>query len=207
MGLLPDGRIDGEQHQAAMRSILDDGWPDRTTLICAVRQHDLRRVTFGREIKPSMSDAIAASCAVPGYFRPVEIDGTSYVDGGIHSPTNATALSGGELDLAIICSPMSTRDPKPLGPVAWARRYASSKLRREVAELERREIPTVVLEPGSELHDLMGFDFMAHANTRAIIGASMLDAGEQLRRPRVRTLMEGLAAPAARSDPRLDRAP
>ncbi|GIJ48133.1 hypothetical protein Val02_50190 [Virgisporangium aliadipatigenens] len=36
-----------------------------------------------------MSAVVAASCAVPGYFTPIEIGGVEYVDGGVHSPTNA----------------------------------------------------------------------------------------------------------------------
>jgi NTE family protein len=199
MGLLADGSLDVAEHQAELHRAVGRGWPERTTLVCAVRQRDLRRITFGRDARPELADAIAASCAVPGYFSPVRIDGVSYVDGGLHSPTNATALCRHDLDLAIISSPMSTRDPAPIGPAAWARRYASAKLRREVDALERRQIPTVVLEPGRALTDLMGFDFMDHARTREIVGAAILDAGELLRRPLVRTLVEGLATPLPRS--------
>jgi NTE family protein len=199
MGLLSDGSLDVTEHQSELQRVVGDGWPVRTTLICAVRQRDLRRVTFGRDVRPSIADAIAASCAVPGYFSPVQIEGVRYVDGGLHSPTNATALCRHDLDLAIICSPMSTREAAPIGPAAWARRYAGAKLRREVEALQRRQIPAVVLEPGRDLTDLMGFDFMDHAKTKDIVSASLLDAGEQLRRPLVRTLVEGLAAPMSRS--------
>lgn len=199
MGLLADGSLDVAEHQRQLQQVLGARWPDRTTLICAVRQRDLRRVTFGRDLRPSISDAIAASCAVPGYFSPVRIDDHSYIDGGIHSPTNATALCRHDLDLAIISSPMSTRDPATLGAAAWARRYASVKLRREVAALRRLQVPVVVLEPGRELADLMGFDFMSHDRTKQIVGASILDAGEQLRQPLVRTLVEGLAAARTQS--------
>jgi hypothetical protein len=94
---------------------------------------------------------------------------------------------------------MSTRDPAALGAAAWARRYASAKLRREVDALQRLQIPVVVLEPGRELTDLMGFDFMNHDKTKQIVGASILDAGEQLRQPLVRTLVEGLAAARTQS--------
>ena len=33
-----------------------------------------------------------ASCAIPGYFQPVVIGGTEYVDGGVHSVTNALVI-------------------------------------------------------------------------------------------------------------------
>ena len=35
-----------------------------------------------------MGQAVAASCAIPGYFAPVVVDGVRYVDGGAHSTTN-----------------------------------------------------------------------------------------------------------------------
>lgn len=45
----------------------------------------------------SVAQAVQASCPIPGVFRPVPIDGRTYVDGGAWSPTNidgATAGSG-----------------------------------------------------------------------------------------------------------------
>ena len=51
--------------------------------------------------------ALSASCAVPGYFAPVVIQGDTYVDGGIHSPTNADLLAPADLDLVVVVSPMS----------------------------------------------------------------------------------------------------
>ena len=67
-----------------------------TLWICAVRRRDGRRVVFGRPGPPPapIHLAIAASCAVPGYFAPVRIGERSYVDGGVHSPTNAAILRG-----------------------------------------------------------------------------------------------------------------
>jgi NTE family protein len=48
------------------------------------------RVVFGAPGAPhaDVPDAVAASCAVPGLFRPVRIWGKDYVDGGVWSPTN-----------------------------------------------------------------------------------------------------------------------
>ena len=64
---------------------------------------------FGRRGTPSVPIhlAVAASCAVPGYFAPVRIEERSYVDGGVHSPTNAAVLRASGVDLAVVISPMS----------------------------------------------------------------------------------------------------
>ena len=43
---------------------------------------------------PTSPTAVAASCAIPAFFAPVSIDGVRYVDGGVHSPTNADLVAG-----------------------------------------------------------------------------------------------------------------
>lgn len=200
MGLLRDGALDVAEHQDALRSVLGDRWPDQRTYLCAVRQRDLRRVVFGRDARATPAQAVAASCAVPGYFGPVRIGDESYVDGGVHSPTNATVLAGERLDLVIVSSPMSATHPGSMGLAAWARRYAGAKLRREIRMLRAQQIPTAVIEPGPELARMMGFDFMANDRVAKISGAAILDAGAQFQRPGYRTLLEGLgSSPRRRS--------
>ena len=77
--------------------------------INAVRLETGRRVTFGRDLRVTtdVATAVAASCAIPGFFAPVAVDGVRYVDGGVHSPTNADLVAGLELDLVVVSSPMS----------------------------------------------------------------------------------------------------
>jgi predicted acylesterase/phospholipase RssA len=74
-----------------------------------VRLGSGRRVVFGRDadVTAAVPEAVAASCAIPGYFVPVRIGEFRYVDGGVHSPTNADVLAGQGLDLVIVSSAMS----------------------------------------------------------------------------------------------------
>ena len=50
-----------------------------------------------------VGSAVAASCAVPGIFAPVEIDGGIYVDGGVTSPvpTAAARAMGADIVIAV----------------------------------------------------------------------------------------------------------
>jgi NTE family protein len=200
MGLLADGPLDVLASQTGIVAAIGAQWPSDPTWICAVRQRDLRRVVFGRDLDASPAAAVAASCAVPGYFSPVEVHDERYLDGGVHSPTNAAVLARESLDLVVVVSPMSARRPGNVGVDALARRYAGAKLRREIDVLERNDVPTVVLEPGPDLVRLMGFDVMAATHTAEITGAAILDAGEQIRRPGVRTVLAGLGSPRRRAD-------
>jgi NTE family protein len=109
-----------------------------------------------------VGSAVAASCAVPAYFSAVEIDGTAYVDGGVHSPTNADLLTSHDLDLVVISSPMSmqprvVRRPRIDLPLRLLfHRY----LRAEVWALRRRGDAVVTIEPDAAVLDLFGLNMM-----------------------------------------------
>jgi NTE family protein len=134
-------------------------WPAARLWIPAVGLSDGRRVVFGRRGAPAASvpDAVAASCAIPGYFAPVEIAGRRYVDGGAWSVTNADLAAGEALDLVLILSPMSTARSGIPGAVGAAFRAAvRTTLGRERAALARHGTRVVVYEPGRELARVMG---------------------------------------------------
>jgi NTE family protein len=164
--LLPTGRRSTEFLVASLRAAHGDRWPQRDLWICAVRRHDGRRIVFGRPGAPrtDVAHAVAASIAIPGFFHPVEIDGQSYVDGGVHSPTNAGVLRDRSLDLVIVSSPMSV-DPRGIRATTDAplRLYWHRVLRREVRALQRRGTAVLVVEPGGDLVAVMGANPMRGA--------------------------------------------
>lgn len=157
--LLPTGRHSTEFIAAGVRHYFGRTWSEDPLYICAVRRRDGRRVVFGRDGAPrcDLAHAVAASCAIPGFFHPVEIDGEVYVDGGVHSPTNADALRGWELDVLLVSSPMSV-EPRGLRPTLdlVPRLHAHRYLRREVAAYRKRGVEVVTFEPGGELLQVMG---------------------------------------------------
>jgi NTE family protein len=149
---------------------------------------------MGRDMVPRLAEAVAASCAIPGYFRPVDVEGEAYIDGGVRSPTNADVLRRSRLDLAIILSPMSGRAlPSPSAGTV-VRRHARGKVEAEQAKLEAAGIATVLIEPGPEVIRALGRDFMSHARVDDIVLTAFLDTGEQLRQPRAQARLAGLAA-------------
>jgi NTE family protein len=147
---MPEGRVPTELVASGLRPLFTT-WPERTLWINAVDLDRGRRVTFGRENEPASTDvatAVAASCAIPAFFTPVTIDGIRYVDGGVHSPTNADLVVGLELDLVVISSPMSVA-PTSLrfAPDQPARRLARLRLVREVARLRRVSTKVITFQP------------------------------------------------------------
>jgi NTE family protein len=189
MALLAPGTRDIADQLDALRQIEDHDWPDRDLWVCTVRRRDGRRVVFGREGAPDapLHAAIAASCAVPGYFAPVRIGPRSYVDGGAHSPTNAAVLRDRPLDLVIVISPMS--GPSGVVPTdLWSgSRWHSARLvRREIGALRRAGTPVVAFHPDRDVQDAMGNDFMARDRVEDIVQQAFLATGVQAARERTR---------------------
>ena len=182
--LLPTGRRSTDFLVAGLAARHGRDWPARPLYVVASRRRDGRRVVFGRDGAPptDVAHAVAASCAIPGFFHPVEIDGDMYVDGGVHSPTNADVLNAWDLDVVLVSSPMSV-DVRAVRPTLdlplrlGAHRY----VRRETARQRRRGTAVVVFEPGGELLSAMGVNPLYGARIDEIEQQSYERALELLR--------------------------
>src|SRR3954451_6456918 len=187
--LLPTGRRSTDFLVSGLAARHGKAWPEKPLYIVAARRRDGRRVVFGRDGSPrtDVAHAVAASCAIPGYFHPVEIDGEMYVDGGVHSPTNADVLNGWELDVVLVSSPMSV-DPGAMRPTLdLAMRLGCHRyVRRETARHRRRGTTVLSFEPGGELLTAMGLNPLHGARIDEIEALSCARATELLTR-------EGLA--------------
>lgn len=161
-GLIPDGSVSTDAISEGIGGLFPDNWPLAPLWICAVGQADGRRVVFGRDpLRPPVAAAVAASCAIPGFFRPVTIDGKAYVDGGVHSPTNADLLTGEGLDLVLVSSPMSLSGRHLQRGVSQAvRLWSRALLDAEVLRLRRRGVPVVAFQPTPDDAAVMGANAM-----------------------------------------------
>jgi NTE family protein len=196
MTLLAPGHHDVVEQLAALRELEKAGWPEPHLWICAVRRRDGRRVVFGRPDAPPapLHLAVAASCAVPGYFAPVRIGPHNYVDGGVHSPTNAALLRGCGLDPSVIVSPMSGPAGAQLNVYAASRRHSARLLRRERRALEAAGVRTVVFAPGPTEQEVMGDDMMSRHRLDEVIQQSFLAAGAYAARPGIAEIIRTAAA-------------
>jgi NTE family protein len=204
LALLAPGRLDIGAQLLVLRDVIGETWPDRELWICAVRRRDGRRVVFGRPGAPEVAlhQAIAASCAVPGYFAPVRIGNHTYVDGGAHSLTNAALLKSAALDLVVIVSPMSGPVRLPTDPYAATRWHAGRTLRREARALRAQGAQIVVFQPSPAEQQVIGNDYMARDRVTEIIQRAFSAASAHAARPQVRDLLSRpLPAPPGRRTP------
>ncbi len=79
-------------------------WPRKRLVITATDTNSGLRVAFDADFGVRLSDAVRASCAVPGVFSSVLIDAGRYADGGLRSPYNADLAAGNRI--VIVLSPL-----------------------------------------------------------------------------------------------------
>jgi NTE family protein len=176
-GWLPRGFISTEPLKDTVRRAAGDGWsPHPGVWIVACDYATGRRVVFGRPGSPpaTLADAVAASCAIPGFYRPVEIDGRLYVDGGMWSTSNLDVIRDQDLDVVICLNPTSSLHPtRAWNPVEWfpvlVRRETGRRLGHEAKKLRAGGTDVVLIQPtGADLR-AMGPNLMSNRRRHATL--------------------------------------
>jgi NTE family protein len=138
---------------------------------------------------------VAASCAIPGFYRPVRIGGRRYVDGGVFSTSNLDLLAGRGLDLVICLNPLTSR-ATPDGPLerltALTRLSGRRRLEHELRKVRGFGTEVLLLEPTAEDLAGMGLNWMNAERRQAVIETAQRTVGEQLARAEARALLRGL---------------
>ncbi len=204
-GWLPWGLISTQPLKDTIRRAVPEGWAGHKNLwITAWDYAAGRRVVFGRKGAPQadLADAVAASCAIPGFYRPVRINKRLYVDGGVSSGSNMDVLSGQGVDLVICLSPMSSphrgRDRWPHEMVATALRdEIGRQVGKEAGRLRGEGIKVVILQPlGADIR-VMGVNPMSTRRRHEVVETAVETVGEQLRARVNRELLKDLPKTSA----------
>ncbi len=109
MELLPSGLFDNRYMEAYIRSNIDANhltnsfqeayeMTGKRLYISAMQLDQAKRVLFGMDERNdfTISEAIWASTAIPGFYKPAHINGVDYVDGGVQETADIdTAIAKG----------------------------------------------------------------------------------------------------------------
>lgn len=193
--LLPAGTVGTEVISAMVEQLAGASWPAGDLRLCAVRLADGRRRVFTSRSSPPvpLGQAVAASCAIPSFFEPVEIDGRRYVDGGVHSPTNLDILAREGLDLVVVSSPMSAAGRGlRLSVDAPLRRFSRALLDVEAARVRRRGTPVVAFQPTAADQQVMGLNPMDGSRRRTVAEHVRESTLRRLDQPATRARLEAL---------------
>lgn len=205
-GLLPAGRVPTTVIADGVDALYGERWPERPTWICTVRLDSGALCVFGRPGAPhgTMGHAVAASCAIPGYFAPVTIGGTRYVDGGAHSTTNLGELCEQSPDLVVVSAPMARAGSRvvPLAPGLPAalglvgREINRWQLQMEARRVRGRGSTVVAFSPTPADRAVMGFNPMDGTRRAPIARRARESALRRLERANVQELLAPLARQA-----------
>lgn len=160
---MPAGRVPTAAISTGINSVFGGRWPALPLWLNAVSLRNGKRVVFGAEGAPpaEVGDAVAASCAIPGYFEPVSIGGRRYIDGGVRSMVNLDLMAGLDLDLVVVSSPMTAASAWPaLATSSLMRQPLRRRFHAEVDALRRRGMPVTAIEPGRRVAAAMGLNPM-----------------------------------------------
>jgi NTE family protein len=200
-GWLPRGFISTEPLKDTIRrAIGGSGWSPHPGLrIVACDYATGKRVVFGREGAPEadLADAVAASCAIPAFYRPVAIDGRLYVDGGMWSTSNVDVMRDRDLDLLICLNPTSSLHPtRAWNPLEWVpgliRRGTGRRLGHEARMLRDGGSEVVLIQPTREDLDAMGPNLMSTRNRHATLELARRTTAAQLADPEIRDALAAL---------------
>lgn len=200
VGWLPRGFISTEPLQRTIRRVVPSGWVDHPSFWAVACDYaDGRRVPFGREDAPpaDMYEAVAASCAIPGFYHPVQIGPRRYVDGGVRSASNLDLLADRDLDLVICLNPTSSlanaAARRLLDRPALAMRAASGRrLGHEAKRVRAGGAEVLLIQPVAEDLAVMGTNLMNPSRRHEVIETAIDTVTETLAQPEVRDKLSGL---------------
>jgi NTE family protein len=143
--------------------------------IAAVELESGRRVMFGAPgaTQLSVSQAVQASCAIPGVFRPLRAGGRSFVDGGVWSPTNMDAAEVGRGDRVLCLNPTGSIRAAISEPTGALAAVSRSLAAAEALALKRRGASTRTVNPDQASVAAMGVNLMDPRQRGDVIGAGL----------------------------------
>jgi NTE family protein len=181
--LLPEGSGSLEPLGRIIENVMDGlatDWPQKARCwVVATDYESGDRVVFGRDgVRATLRDAVMASCAIPGWYAPVEINGRRLIDGGAYSVTSLDLLAGYELDEVTVLAPMvSFRYDRPESYVMrlerrW-RRFQTRRLIAEARQVSSGGTEVTLLGPGPEDLAVMGGNLMHAARRHRVLETSL----------------------------------
>ena len=131
-------------------------WPER--YVCtAVNASTGEFVVWDRMSAAPLDRAVASSCAVPGLFPPITINGARYIDGGMRSGSNADLAKGHDLVLLVSLMSPARGAANPADPRAARMK---ERMDRERAALEESGSTLHVVGPDEDASRAMGGNLM-----------------------------------------------
>lgn len=143
-------------------------WPKRPLKITAVDAESGEFVVFEAGSGVDLVDAVGASCAVPGVWPPVTINGRRHIDGGMRSAVNADLASG--YQRVVVIAPLAAG----FGPVPSAA--------KQIAQLRAEGTQVALFSPDDQARRAIGRNVLDPARRPAAALAGRIQAMAEVER-------------------------
>lgn len=187
--LAPQGRGSIAAVGALVDSVAPPEWPrEPRTWIVALDYRTGLRVPFGKAGAPParLADAVMASCAIPGWYAPIEIGGRPYVDGGAWSSTSMDLLAASQLEEVYCLAPMAyLESDHPRSMLGRAerrvRRLVTRRMLQEAEEVRTAGTKVTMLAPVADDLRAIGVNMMDSRRRELVLETSLRTSAVSLR--------------------------
>ncbi len=155
---------EAERRQVIEFRLPSRDWPAGKLKITAVDAATGDFTIFESGSGVALVDAVGASCAVPGVWPPVTINGRRYIDGGIRSPANADLAAG--YRRVVVIAPLT----RGLGHM--------TSVATQVSELTRNGAVVTVIEPDGAARKAIGRNLLDPARRAAAARAGYAQSAD-----------------------------
>lgn len=140
---------------------IPETWPAKRFACTAVDALDGSFHVWDNDSGVQLASAVSSSCAVPGVYPPVTINGRRYIDGGMRSGTNADLARGYEHVLIV-----SVRASSAVGPMA---ELSQRRLESEISAIREGGGEVEIIEPDDTSAATLGMNLMDARNRGAAV--------------------------------------
>ena len=186
--LVPEGNGSLDPVSNLIAQVSPPEWPrSPRTWIVAMDYESGARTAFGSPGAPDakLSEAVRASCSIPGWYSPVTIGGRRYVDGGTRSSTSADLLQQLHLDEVYVLAPMSAMSWDKPTQMSWKlerrlRVAIRHQISREVAKLRADGTKVISIAPTATDLVAIGINMMDPKRRENVFETSLKTTAESL---------------------------
>ncbi len=166
--VVPEGSEELSRLGRSIERLMPD-WDPRLSMVGLGLESGARLVIDSPDSRGlSPSEAVRASCAIPGVFRPIESTAGRIVDGGVWSPVNLDAVQVGRGDRVLCLYPSGYRSlPRSLRRELTGG-ISRSRVRIETAAVRHRGARVLTIAPDAAAAEAIGPDRMQSGRDAAV---------------------------------------
>ena len=176
--------MDEGQFVAMMSALQDlpESWPDNAYGCTAIDALSGEQVVWTKDSGVPLNRAVTSSCAVPGVYPAITINGCKYYDGGIGSATNSTLAK--DYDRVLVVAVGGGNPPAMTDEIRLMRERQLQRFEAELQELRDAASEVEVIRPDAAAIDTFGPNLLDARRRKPAAEAGMaqgLNEAERLR--------------------------